>query len=295
MCTLLHNWKCCIKQGFLGFSLNIDASNSYEGLESLVVDTNDICGCISQIFPIPPKCGPQSLPPSFSNPENQHGKHHTVMRSMELNGAMKMNHETHDLFHNLSSNYCAESKTVNSSQCKEVQFPKADILRTRELKETSGTQSSAQQPISSSSLTYHKNENHSSVPMVTRSHEAKSPRSSHLQFCNFMSPKKEQNGSHYAHPSARMMHKGVVNEVALGQEVHGSFRKIEKETSNGIAAGKNVCAPACLQSAQEKFMSDAIKTRIVTSTQQVKCNQYNLEEVMQNNINLALLLLLLSG
>jgi len=171
-------------------SLNIDASNSYEGLESLLVDTNDIGGCDTQNFPFPPKCGPQSMPPSFSNPENQHSKHHTVMHSMELN---------------------------------------------------------------------------------------ESPLSSHLQFCNFMSPKKKESGSHYTQPSTIMMHKGAMNEVALGQEVHGSFRKIEKETSNGMAAGKNVCAAACLQSAQETF----IKTRMVSSTQQVKWDQCNLDEVMQ--------------
>lgn len=251
------------------------ASNSYEGLESLLVDTNDISGCDTQNFPFPPKCGPHSMPPSFSNPENQHSKHHTVMHSMELNEGMKMNHDTRDSVHNLSRNHCAESKTFHSSQCKKMQFPKADILMTRERTRTSKDQSSAQQLIPSLSVTNHKNENHSStVPMVTRSQEAKSPPSNQPQFCNFMSPKKKESESHYAQPSTRMMHKGAMNEVALGQEVHGSFRKIEKETSNGMAAGKNVCAPACLQSAQETF----IKTRMVSSTQPVKWNQCNLDK-----------------
>lgn len=243
-------------------------------MESLLVDTNDIGGCDTQNFPFPLKSSPLNMPPSFSNPENQHSKHHTIMHSMELNEGMKMNHETHDSVHNLSGNQI----TFHSSQCKKMQFPKAEILRTRECKETSRDQSSAQQLLTSSSLTNPKNENHSSmVPMVTRSQEAISPQSSHLQFCNFMSPKKKENGNHYAQPSTTVMHKGAMNEVALGQEVHGSFRKIEKETSNGMAAGKNVCAPACLQSAQEKF----IKTRMVSSTQQVKWNQCSLDEVMQ--------------
>lgn len=167
---------------------------------------------------------------------------------------------------------------------------------------TTSTPSSFQQSHSSASLKIDKNDNYYSVPQGTKSGGSTSPQSSYLQFYNPVSSKKQESGSNFVYRLTRTWHKGSINEVALSQEVHGSFRKTENESSKDVAAGEeHVCVPTsdpkaepnhyvapceldCPKSTLEHFKSHVAESRMAINSQQVKQKKCSLEEHVPVNV-----------
>ena len=115
---------------------------------------------------------------------------------------------------------------------------------------TSGARSKAFSTVSleshnSASFSTQEDSNHYSVPSGARSKGVSPSQSGPLHLHNSTSLKKHVHGtnSHYADPPSRGSHKGAVKEVALGGEVHGSFKKFE-EGSSTAAAQKCVHLPS---------------------------------------------------
>lgn len=115
---------------------------------------------------------------------------------------------------------------------------------------TGGTRSKAFSTVSlesynSASLSTRGDSNNYSVPSGSRSKGVSPCQSGPLHLHNSASLKKHVHGtnSHYADPPSRGSHKGAVKEVALGGEVHGSFKKFE-EGSSTATAQKCVHLPA---------------------------------------------------